>query len=127
MEKDLETSTSPPNCSKDYWKLLPFFISINWPSLVTSWVEFQKIYSKMYLISCTGTHRDVTDFVNLEMVKNIKTWISWEWTLTYLRNKKILILCVRWHILRSYHFEGEVTFKDFSKIFQNWLKACNCF
>ena len=127
MEKDLEPSASPSNCSKDYWKLLPLFLSINWPSLLTLWVECQKIYSKMYLTSRTGTHRDVTDFVNLEMVKNTKTWISWEQNLTYLRNKKTLTLCLRWHILRSYHFEGEVTFKDFSKIFQNWPKACNYF
>ena len=30
---------------------------------------------------------------------------------TVLRNKKILNLCLRWHILRSYHFVAEVTLK----------------
>ena len=35
IKKDLESSPSPPNCSKDYWKLLHLLISINWPSLVT--------------------------------------------------------------------------------------------
>ena len=35
--------------------------------------DFQKIYSKMYLVSCTNTHRDVTDSVNYGMVKNTKT------------------------------------------------------
>ena len=86
-------------------------ISINWPSLVTSWVVVQKIYSKMHLVSCTDTHRDVTDLVNHEMVKNTKTWISSERNIIFLRNKEFLNLCSRWHILRSYCFVVEVTFK----------------
>ena len=45
------------------------------------------------------------------MVKNTKTWISWERNIIFLRNKKILNLCLRWHILRSYHFVAEVTLK----------------
>ena len=32
----------------------------------------QKIYSKMHHISCTNTHRDITDLVNHGMVKNTK-------------------------------------------------------
>ena len=31
--------------------------------------------------------------------------------ITFLQNKKILNLGLRWHILRSYHFVAEVTFK----------------
>ena len=34
-KKDLELSSSPPNCSNGSWKLLPLLISISWPSLVT--------------------------------------------------------------------------------------------
>ena len=45
------------------------------------------------------------------MIKNIKTWITWEWSITFLRNKKILYLCLTWHILRSYRFDADVTFK----------------
>ena len=45
------------------------------------------------------------------MVKNTKAWISWEWNITFLWNKKILNLCFRWHILKSYCFVAEVTFK----------------
>ena len=45
------------------------------------------------------------------MVKNAKAWISWERNIIFLQNKKILNLCFRWQILRSYHFEAEVTFK----------------
>ena len=112
MEKDLEPSSCPPNCSKDYWKLMPLLTSINWPSLVASWVEVQKIYSKVYLVSCTDTHRDVTEFVNHGIVKNTKTWISWEQNTIFLQNKKILNLCLRRHILRSYHFVAEVTFNE---------------
>ena len=65
----------------------------------------------MHLVSCTNTHRDVTDLVNHGMVKNTKTWISWERNIIFLRNKKIVNLCFRWHILRSYRFVMEVTFK----------------
>ena len=110
IEKDLEPSPSPLNCLKDYWKLLLLLISIHWQSLVTSWVLVQKIYSKIYLISCTNTHHDVTDSVNHGMVKNAKTWVSWERNIIFLRNKKILNWCLRWHILRSYRFVAEVTF-----------------
>ena len=69
-----------------------------------------KRYSKMYLGSCTNTHRDITNSVNHGMVKNTKTWISWEWNIIFLLNKKILNLCLRWHIFRSYCFVAEVTF-----------------
>ena len=86
-------------------------MSINWPSLVASWFVVQKIYSKMHLVSCTNTHRDVTDLVNHGMVKNTKTWISWERNIIFLQNKKILNQCFRWHILRSYCFVVVVTFK----------------
>ena len=106
----MEPSPSLLNCSKDYWKLLPFLISINWPSLVTLWVLVQKIYSKMYLVLCTNTHRDITDLVNHGKVENAKTWISWKRDMVFLRNKKILNLCLRWHILRNYHFVAEATF-----------------
>ena len=65
----------------------------------------------MHLVSCTSTHHDVTDFADLGIVKNTKTWISWERNITFLQNKKILNLPLRWHILRSYCFVAEVTFK----------------
>ena len=121
MGKNLEPSPSPPNCLKGNWKLLPLLISINWPSLVISWVVVQKIYSKMYLVSCTNIHRDVTYSVNHGMVKNTKTWISWEQNIIFLRNKKNM--CPRWHILRSYRFVAEVTFKNaFSGLFLSQAK-----
>ena len=115
IKKDLESSPSPLNCSEGYWKLLPLLISINWPSLVTSWVVVQKIYLKVHLVSCTNTHCDVTDLINHGMVKNTKTWISWERNKIFPQNKKILNLCFRWHILISYHFVAEVTSKEPSK------------
>ena len=71
----------------------------------------QKIYSKMHPVLCTNTHHDVIDLVNHGMVKNTKTWISWKRNIIFLRNKKILKLCFRWHILRSYRLLAEVTFK----------------
>ena len=121
IEKGLKSSPSLPNCSKDYWKLLSLLISINWPSLVASWFVVQKIYSKMHLVSWTNTHRDGTDLVNHGMVKNTKTWISRERNITFLKNKKILKLCLRWRILRNYRFLAEVTFNT------NRKKQCKQF
>ena len=70
----------------------------------------ENIYSKMIPVSCTNTYNDGTDLVKHGMVKNAKTWISWKRNITFLRNKKILGLCLR-YILRSYRFVEEVTFK----------------
>ena len=75
------------------------------------WWLVQKIYSKMYLVSCTNTHRNITDSINHRIVTNTKTWISSERNIIFLRNKKNLNLCHRWHILRSYRYEVQVTFK----------------
>ena len=91
-------------------KFLPNFISINWASLVNLWVAVQKIYSKMHPVSCANTHHDaIIDLVNHRMFTNTKTWISWEWYITFPWNKKILNLRLRWHILRNYHYIAEVT------------------
>ena len=65
----------------------------------------------MHPVLWTNTHNDITDLVNHGMVKNTKTSISWKWNIIFLQNKKNLNLCLRWHILRSYHFLAEVTFK----------------
>ena len=70
----------------------------------------------MHPVSCTNTHHDVIiNFVNHGMFKNTKTWISWEWFITFLWNKKNLNLCLRWHISRNYHFVAEVNF-------MNWMQ-----
>ena len=37
--------------------------------------------------------------------------MRWERNITLLQNKKNYNLCLRWHILRSYHFVAEVSFK----------------
>ena len=44
----------------------------------------------MHPVSCNNTHYDVTDLVNHEMVKNTKTWISWERNINFLEIKKFL-------------------------------------
>ena len=64
-------------------------------------------------LSCTTTYQDVTDLVNHDMVKNTKTWISRERNITFLWNEKILNLCLRWHILRSYRLVADVNFHQF--------------
>ena len=71
----------------------------------------------MHPVSCTNTHHDVTDLLNRGIAKNTKTWISWEWNITFLRNKKILNLCLSQRILRSYRFVSEVTFRSYNLLF----------
>ena len=76
-----------------------------------------KRYIQKYTVSWINTHYDVTDLVNHRIIKNTKTWIPKEREKKYfLRNNKILNQCLRWHILRSYPFVVEVTFKE-----QVWL------
>ena len=87
----------------------------------------------MHLVSCTDTHCCITDLVNHWMVRNTKTWISWEQNIIFLQNKNILNLCFRWHILKSYHFVAEVTFKAASRVQKievfkkGWnFSSCSC-
>ena len=74
-------------------------------------VVVQMIYWKIHPVSCTNTHHDATGLVHHGMVKNTKIWTSWKRNGTFLRNKKILNLCLRWNILKSYRFVEEVTFQ----------------
>ena len=41
----------------------------------------------MHPVSGTNNHHDVTDLENHGMVKNTKTWKSWEQNITFLWNK----------------------------------------
>ena len=62
------------------------------------------------------------------MVKTVKTWISWEQNIIFLRNNKILNLYLRWYILRSCGFVAEVTFKELPFYKKHIQKAkINCF
>ena len=50
----------------------------------------------MHPVSCNNTHNiqyDITDLVNHEMVKNTKTWISWEQNISFPQNKKNILMC----------------------------------
>ena len=79
---------------------------------ISAFLGLNSVYFFVGVVSCNNIHRDVTDSVNHGMVKKAKTWISWERNIIFLWNKKILNLCLRWHILRSYCFVAEVTFKE---------------
>ena len=70
----------------------------------------------MHPIPCTNIHHDFTDLVNHGMVQNTKTLISQKRNIAFLWNIKILNLCLRWHILRSYCFVAEVTFKTLEEL-----------
>ena len=72
--------------------------------------------------------------VNHGMCKNTKTWKSWERNITFLRNKKIYNLSFRWHILRSYGFEADVTvnvkiyyYLELSNYYSFLLLNVNCY
>ena len=111
---------------KRTWNLAPVFqinqkITENYcPCLYLSvgqvwWLHelwFKRYIQKCTFVSCNNIHHDFTDSVNHGMVKIAKTWISWEWNTIFVLNKKILNLSLRWHILRSYCFVAEVTFKE---------------
>ena len=71
-----------------------------------------KKYLKIHLAPCTNTHQNITGFVNHGVFKTTKTWIFWEQNITFLQNKKVLNLCLRWHILRNYCFLVEVIFNN---------------
>ena len=79
------------------------------------WVSQMRL--KRYIQKCTAlstnTHHGIKDFVKNRMVKNTKTWmnISRE-NITFLWSKKIINLCLRRYILRSYSFVAHVTFKQ---------------
>ena len=106
---DLELSPSPQNCSRDSWKLLFF---INWLRFMIYWDMVKKIYSEMHPVLCTNTHYGITDLVYHGIFKNTKTQIPWEQNITFIKQKN-LNMCCGWHILRSYCFVLEVTFKAF--------------
>ena len=42
----------------------------------------------MHPISCNNTHLDVADLVNHGIVKNTKTWVSWECNRTFLPDER---------------------------------------
>ena len=105
-----------PGTKLQYSKMFKRFLKITALASIyqlTNFGDLMSCGSKMHLVACTNTHHDVTDFVDLGIAKNTKTWISLERNITFLGNKKVLNLRLRWHILRSYCVEAEVTFKSF--------------
>ena len=115
------------------WLLSNWSRLLNW-KIGDWWVVVQKIYSEMHPVSYTNTRIDVTGLVNHGMVKKTKTWKSWERNITFLRNKKIFNLSFRWHILRSYGFEADVTvnvkiyyYLELSNYYSFLLLNVNCY
>ena len=105
IKKDLELSPSPPNCSKDSWKLLVLFCLYLSTGQVWWINEFwSKIYIQECSCTCTNNHLDVTNLANHGMVilNIMKTENSF--------SMEFLNLFLRWHILRSYLFVAKVTF-----------------
>ena len=102
----MELSRSPPNCSKDFWNYCTclYLLIGQLRNCVLKDIFENAVF-------CTNIHLDVIDLVHHGMVKNTK-FDYLENETTFLRNKKISNLCLRWHILRSYRFIVEVTFND---------------
>ena len=95
--------------------------------LSTGWVWWlHELWFKRYIQKCTLSHVLIlvmtSKIVSHGIVKNTKTWISWEWDIIFYKIKKFFNLCFRWHLLRSYRFVAEVTFcHDFLVIWEKWL------
>ena len=69
IEKDLKLRPSPPDCSKDSLKLLPFYLSVGqvwW--LNKLW--FKSYIKQMHPVLRTNTYHDVTGLVNDWMLRN---------------------------------------------------------
>ena len=88
----------------------------------------------MHLVSCTNTHHDVTDFVDLGMVKNTKSWISWEQNIIKKSIIKKSLTCtlddtswedivseVTFTIFTSFQWLLDVTVKDVLDFFACFL------
>ena len=89
IEKDLELSPNlqigqkiPENCC------LCLYLSVDQVSWLNE-LSFKR-YIKKYILPHSNTDHDVTDLGNHGIVKNTRTWISWEWNINFRRNKKIL-------------------------------------
>ena len=70
-----------------------------------------ELWFKRYIRTCNLSHvlipiRASQIWYHHRMIKNTKTWISWEQNITFLPNKKILTCA-----LQSYRFVVEVSFK----------------
>ena len=63
-------------------------------------------------VSCTNTHHGVKIWQIMGWLK-IQT-LEYLENGTFLRNKKVLKLCLRQHILRTYSFVMEVTYNNIS-------------
>ena len=106
LTPDLKTVQRIP---VNYFPCLCLSIGRVW-SLHGMWFN---IYLKMHPVSCSNTHHEVTHMVNHGKVENTKTWTSWEGNITFLPNKKIVNVCLRLHILRTYYFLVYASFKYF--------------
>ena len=73
-----------------------------------------ELWFKRYIQKCNLSHVLIPIMASQiwyhhGMIKNTKTWISWEQNIIFLRNKKKFNLCLQWHILWSYRFAVEVS------------------
>ena len=119
IEKDLKLSPSPPDCSKDSLKLLPFYLWIGqvwW--LNKLW--FKSYIKQMHPVLRTNTYHDVTDLVNDWMLRNTKIWISWERKIT--TTKKKFLICtvddILWEVVK------ELTFNSRAFKYSYWICCC---
>ena len=71
------------------------------------------VWFKRYIQKCTLSHVLILIVTSLiwKIMESLKIQKLEERNIIFLRNKKILNLRFRWHILRSYGFVAEVTFR----------------
>ena len=103
MQSSKSSKIFPKNIVHDYIDNLTTFHD---EMILESKDIFQNV---LYL--CANIHHDVTTFEVDKMVWNIENWTYHEWTMTFPWNERILKLCLKNHIFRSYQFLAELTFK----------------
>ena len=109
---------SPPDCSKDSWKIIALVFIYQ----LANFGDLMSYGSKdIFKYAPCLFHHDVTDMVNQDMAKDTKIWVSWEWNVNFLWNKKILNIYLRWHISRNYCFVAEVIFR--SQGYRVWCRS----
>ena len=111
--KDLKLSHGPQIVEKipeNYFPCIYRSIGKVW------WVN--ELWFKSYIQNCTLSYLIILTMTSriwyiIWWLKNTKTWICWEQIIAFLKFEKVLNLCLRWHILRSYCFVLKVTFNYF--------------
>ena len=97
------------------YKLCPKGISISGPLFMNKWFRIKETYVNLYSPSWANTRYGVINFGIDGMVSNIKKWLAQEWNTSFPWNLKIVKLCLKNYIFRSYHFSNHCSHQNTTK------------